>query len=184
MATRGPSATGQRLGFWQKKVAVGMVVGMVGYLWVHRCVMIYPCYRWYDTYIDTHIYLFLFLIYNKYMIMCVFMLFLFNHFLVDVLYLGGLADLLKFWRRSVDLFSGHVFLCVRCEPGQKTNREVCCFFLGVGPGKVKPFKDEALTMRTSNFQPCLLLGLAALHGVFFASLAHRGIVHCVCIILD
>lgn len=111
----------------------------------------------------------------------VFMLFLFNHFLVDVLYLGGLADLLKFWRRSVDLFSGHVFLCVRCEPGQKTNREVCCFFLGVGAGKVKPFKDEALTMRTSNFQPCLLLGLAALHGVFFffASLTDRGIVHCV-----
>ena len=99
------------------------------------------------------------------------MLFLFNHFLVDVLYLGGLADLLKFWRRSVDLFSGHVFLCVRCEPGQKTNREVCCFFLGVGAGKVKPFKDEALTMRTSNFQPCLLLGLAALHGVFFC-IAH------------
>ena len=83
------------------------------------------------------------------------------------------------------MFSSHVFLCVRCEPRQKTNREVCCFFLGVGPGKVKPFKDEVLTMRTSNFQPCLLLGLAALHGVFFC--LHRSLIAAlctVCIILD
>lgn len=100
-------------------------------------------------------------------IICVFILFLFNHFLVDVLYLGGLADVLKFGRRSVDLFSSHVFFCVRREPRQKTNRKVCCFCLGVGPGKVKPFQDEVLTMRTSNFQPCLLLVLAALHGVLF-----------------